>query len=250
MNRTVLITGAAIRLGNTIARALARAGWDVVVHARRSVSQADALCAELSACGVRAWRVTGDLLADSGPEAVFDAALACASHIDALVNNASLFERQPLTRATPADFERLWRVNTLAPILLTQRLAAHVASRHTTGSVVNLLDQRIAHANTGAVPYLLSKKALEAFTLAAALECAPALRINAVAPGAVLPPDAATAKEPAGGFPLGSRPTSEQVADAVRYLLDADAVTGQILFVDGGQHLDGAGDRPLETPAP
>ncbi len=244
MNRTVLITGAAIRLGNTFARTLARAGWDVVVHARHSAAQAEALCADLTACGVRAWHVDGDLLADGGPESVFDAALTCAGRIDALVNNASLFERQPLADSMPADFERFWRVNTLAPILLTQRLAAHVATRHTTGSVVNLLDQRIARANSGAVPYLLSKKALEAFTLAAALEYAPSLRINAVAPGAVLPPGATAAKEPAGCFPLGSRPTPEQVAEAVHYLLDAEAVTGQILFVDGGQHLDGAGDRP------
>jgi len=238
MNRTVLITGAAVRLGSAIARALARAGWSVVVHARRSVPEADALCADLAAGGVRAWRVTGDLLADNGPADVFDAALACAGRIEALVNNASLFERQPLAAATNADFERLWRVNALAPILLTQRLAAHVAARRTTGCVVNLLDQRIAHAGApGAIPYLLSKKALEAFTLAAALECAPTLRVNAVAPGAVLPPPAAAAKEPAGSFPLGARPNAEQIAEAVRFLLGAEAVTGQILFVDGGQHL-------------
>lgn len=237
MNRTVLITGAAVRLGRVMADTLARAGWDVIVHANRSAAQAQDLCARLAASGGHAWPVTGDLLAAGGPETVFGAALACAGRVDALVNNASQFALQPLAAATPDDFERLWRVNTLAPVRLTQLLAAHLAARHATGCVVNLLDQRIAHPNAGALPYLLSKKALEAFTLSAALELAPALRVNAVAPGAVLLPSTAAAKEPAGTFPLNARPSAGQVADAVRYLLEAQAVTGQILYVDGGQHL-------------
>ena len=242
MNRTVLITGAAIRIGNTIARTLARAGWEVIVHACRSGAQAEALCEELSAGGKRAWSVSGDLQPPDGPDAVFDAALAAAGRVDALVNNAASFARQPLAAALPADFERLWRLNTLAPVRLTQRLAAHLAGRRDTGCVINLLDQRIATAGTGAIPYLLSKKSLEAFTLSAALEFAPALRVNAVAPGAVLAPCAPQDNEPAGDFPLRERPTPEQIADAVRFLLDARAVTGQILYVDGGQHL-GTGCR-------
>jgi len=237
MSRTVLITGAGVRIGNAIADTLARAGWDVIVHAHRSATQADALCERLRAFGCRAWRVTGDLFTSEGPDAVFLAAVACAGHVDALVNNASLFVRQPLAAATPADFDRFWRINALAPIRLTQLLATHVAARRSSGSVVNLLDQRIAQPCTGAIPYLLSKKTLEAFTLSAALELAPHVRVNAVAPGAVCLPAAPESKEPAGAFPLHARPTSEQVANAVRFLLDADAVTGQILFVDGGQHL-------------
>jgi len=238
MNRTVLITGAAVRIGHVIAEALAKGGWDVIVHANRSANQAGALCAHLRTLGRQAWQATGDLLAPTGPDAVFDAALDAAGPIDALVNNASLFARQPLAEATPDDFERLWRVNTLAPIRLTQRFAAHLSARRTSGCAVNLLDQRIAHTGcAGATPYLLSKKALEAFTLSAALEFAPALRVNAVAPGAVLAPANADAKEPAGLFPLRDRPTAAHVADAVAYLLDASAVTGQILYVDSGQHL-------------
>lgn len=237
MNRTVLVTGAALRIGNAIARRLGASGWNVVIHANRSVAQADVLCAELTAAGHRAWRVAGDLSSAGGPEAVFDAAVAQAGTLDALVNNASVFGRQSLASATSLDFERQWRVNTLAPILLTQRFAAHIAARHAAGCVVNLLDQRIAHVHAGAIPYLLSKKALEAFTLSAALELAPAVRVNAVAPGAVLPAVTDGAKEPAGAFPLGFRPSVDHVADAVAYLLEAPALTGQILHVDGGQHL-------------
>jgi NAD(P)-dependent dehydrogenase (short-subunit alcohol dehydrogenase family) len=238
MNRTVLITGAAVRIGRRIAEILARRGWDVIVHAHRSTAQAEALCAELRSVGVHAWCVAGDLLAPSGPDRVFDAALDAAGHVDALINNASQFARQPLASATDADFERLWRINALAPIRLTLRLADHLTLRRASGCAVNLLDQRIAHAgSTGATPYLLSKKTLEAFTLTAAAECAPHLRVNAIAPGAVLPPVAQNAAEPAGRFPLEERPTADQVAQAAAYLLDAEAVTGQILYVDGGQHL-------------
>ncbi len=237
MNRIVLITGAAVRIGSSIAEALARAGWDVIVHAHRSAPQAQDLCVRLARFGGQAWRVSGDLLADDGPAAVFGAALACAGHVDALVNNASQFTRQPLTEATSADFDRFWRINTLAPVRLTQLLAAHLAGRHAAGCAVNLLDQRIAQPHGGDIPYLLSKKALEAFTLSAALELAPALRVNAVAPGAVLQPASPAAAEPAGAFPVNTRPTAAQVAEAVRYLLEAEAVTGQILYVDGGQHL-------------
>lgn len=235
MNRTVLITGAALRLGKAIAQGLAGVGWRVVVHAHHSVAEADALCAALAATGGTAWRITGDLHACGGPDAIFDAAVLAAGRLDALVNNAACFERQALASATAADFERLWRINALAPILLTQRLARHLAERGASGAVVNLLDQRIARPGIGATPYLLSKATLDVFTRSAALEFAPRVRVNAVAPGAVLPPS--TVLEPAGAFPLAARPTPEQVADAVRILLDAPSTTGQTLFVDGGQHL-------------
>ena len=238
MKRTVLITGAARRIGKAIAHALASAGWDIVIHAHRSAAQAETLCADLAAsCGARAWPVAGDLGTADGAGAVFDAALSRAGRIDALVNNAAIFGRQPLAAATAADFERHWRINTLAPILLTQRLARHVAERGAQGAVVNLLDQRVVRPCADAVPYLLSKVTLEAFTRSAALGLAQTVRVNAVAPGAVLLPVDAAASEPAGAFPLDTRPRPEAVADAVRYLLDADAITGQTLFVDSGQHL-------------
>lgn len=238
MKRTVLITGAARRIGRGIAETLARAGWDVVVHACRATAEAEALCTALSTdTGARTWHVSGDLSAQDGPEAVFDDALTQAGRIDALVNNASLFARQPLACATSADFDRQWRVNALAPMLLTQRLAEHLGRRDAAGCAVNLLDQRIARPDAAAVPYLVSKKALEAYTLAAARAFAPRLRVNAVAPGAVLPPADEAAREAAGAFPLSTRPSVGQVADAVRFLLEAEATTGQILFVDGGQHL-------------
>ena len=237
MSRTVLVTGAAVRIGRALVEALAAQGWDTVVHYHRSRKEAETLCDAVRAGGRHAWPVAADLSLPDGPDRLFDAAQVAAGPLDALVNNAADFARQPLACAAPADFDRFWRLNALAPIRLVQRLHAHLTARTARGCAVNLLDQRIAGAAVGAVPYLLSKRALEAFTLAAARELAPVLRINAVAPGAVLCPADAAAREPAGPFPTGTRPTPAQIAAAVCFLLDAAAITGQILFVDSGQHL-------------
>lgn len=237
VRRTVLITGAAQRIGRVIARTLATAGWSVGVHAHSSHEAAEVFCAELQSEGYCAWSVTGDLLAKNGAETLFNAAVASGGPLDALVNNAAQFTRQPLMETSAADFEQHWQLNALAPIQLTQCLAQHLRARQQTGCVINLLDQRIASPCKGAIPYLLSKKALEAFTLSAALELAPLLRVNAVAPGAVLPPTDPRGHEPAGRIPLNCLPAAEHIAEAVNYLLQATSVTGQILFVDGGQHL-------------
>lgn len=244
-DRTILVTGGAVRIGRSIVLALANAGADIVVHARRSRAEADALVALLRQQNRRAWRVTGDLAAPAGPADVFSAAIHAAGRLDGLVNNASIFARKPLAQCTQADFDAAWQINALAPMLLTRLLAEHVAQRSGKSSVpvagvVNLLDQRIAHASVGCMPYLVSKQALAAFTQSAAAELAPGLTVNAVAPGAVLLPVGSEGREPAGVAPLGRHATPEQVAAAVVFLLANPAITGQILYVDGGQHLGGA----------
>lgn len=230
--RTVLVTGGARRIGAAICRALAAAGWRVLIHANRSRAEARALAAELGGRNVAPF----DLATPEGVEGCFNAALdAAGGTLDALVNNASLFGRSPLLESGAEVFHRFWQVNTLAPITLTRRLAAHLLERGANGAVVQLLDQRIVCPGTGDIPYTLSKQALAAFTRSAAVELAPALRVNGVAPGAVLPPE--NIHEAAGTSPLGTRTTPEQVASAVRFLLESPFVTGQILFADCGQHL-------------
>jgi len=228
--RAVLVTGGAVRIGAAIAEALARAGWDVVVHAHRSHAEAEALCVRLRSLGVGAWRVGGDLAQSGAGAAVFAAACAAAGRLDAVVNNAAVF-------SVRGEMQGLRQVNTETPIELTRCLWEHLRGRGACGCAVQMLDQRIAADTTADTPYTQSKKMLAAFVREAALEMAPALRVNAVAPGAVLLPVSPEAREPAGYFPLGLRPTPVQVADAVRWLLEAEAVTGQTLFVDGGQHL-------------
>jgi len=124
----------------------------------------------------------------------------------------------------------------LAPLALTRRFAA----QKRPGKIINLLDRRITTHDTGYVPYMLSKKGLEELTKLAALELAPAITVNAIAPGAILPPpdhNRDTAWKPCGTGPLDARPEPTEVAEAMLYLLKADCITGQILFIDGGQHL-------------
>ena len=229
--RTVLVTGGARRIGAAICRALADGGWRVLIHANRSCGEARALAAELGGRVIAPF----DFAEADSADRCFEAALDAADGVlDALVNNAALFGRSPLLESGPEVFNRFWRVNTLAPITLTRRLAGHLRERGARGAVVQLLDQRIARSGNGDIPYTLSKQALAAFTRTAAVELAPTLRVNGVAPGAVLSPEGV--HEAAGASPLGTRATAEQVASAVRFLLEASCVTGQILFADSGQH--------------
>lgn len=241
-NRNVLVTGGAVRIGRAIVEALAAVGAGVIVHARDSQAAAETLAAGIRERGGRAWCVVGPLETPDGAAGVFRDALAAAGRIDGLVNNAAVFARQTLASSDAAAFERAWRVNALAPMLLTRLLAEQVAGADPTATwpvagVVNLLDRRIARPCAGCLPYWVSKQALAAFTTAAALELAPRMTVNAVAPGAALAPVASDAREPAGTIPLGRTCTPEQIAAAVVFLLASRSITGQILYVDGGQHL-------------
>ena len=223
--KRALVTGGAVRVGRAIVEALQAAGAEVVVHYLRSGAEAKALSP---------WTVKGDL---ADPEAC-SRIVAEAGPLDILVNNASLFTRDALPTATPERVRREFGVNLFAPMELVRAFAAQVRGE---GAVVNLLDRRIRGNDTTCAPYLLTKKALADFTRVAALEYAPAIRVNAVAPGPVLPPSGGAATEPMGHIPLGRPPVAGDVAGAVLFLLRAESITGQVVFVDGGQHLLGNG---------
>lgn len=258
-----LVTGGAIRIGRAICRALALRGCDVAIHYRRSKSAAKALAEELRGYGVRAWLVNGTLDTEKECRRIFAAAWKVTKGFDILINNAAVFHRERFLDITERKLWNELQANLVAPLVLTRLLARRILTQPSAsgrpqqalslparssapaqcGNVVNLLDCRITANKSGCLAYLLSKKMLAAATLDLALELAPYLRINAVAPGPVLPPRqhrGATAKVPAGPIPLKTQCTPEQVAQAVIFLLEADAVTGQIIFVDGGQHLLGS----------
>lgn len=245
--KTALITGGALRIGKALSQRLAEKGCNVAVHYRRSEEPARTLVRTLENLGVRAWAVPGNLDTVEGCDSLWKAAVSVAGNIDILVNNAAIFGRTPLREAHAEDFERFWRINTLAPVLLTRHFSrqAHLdpggedlPGALPRGLVINLLDQRIARPEAGTIPYALSKHALEAFTLAAALELAPRIRVNAIAPGAVLPPPGKRRiPEPAGHAPLPGRCTPSDIAEAAVFLLDSARITGQVLYVDAGQHL-------------
>ena len=217
MHGTVLVTGGARRLGKTIADALLARGWNVIAASRTSPDPAFAV----------------DLAESNGPARLFAAACAAVPDLCAVVNNAAVFSHD--AELPPDEAARLRAVNVDAPRALTELLAAHGG-----GAVVNILDCRALGRDkrdppVGDTPYLLTKRELLAATRADALRLAGRVRVNAVAPGPVLPPEAC--HERAGATPLGRHPTPEEVADAVAYLLSAESTTGAVIPVDGGQSL-------------
>ena len=230
--RTVLVTGAAKRLGASIARRLQADGHRPVIHYNGSGAEAAALAAELAAPMVQ-----GDLSELDGIDALFVRARAAAGGpIDGLVNSASafMFDRPP--EVDPALMTRLYAVNAAAPVLLASALARQddVAD----GAVVDILDQKLANPNPDFFSYSLTKAALASATVLMAQAFAPRVRVNAVSPGLTLPSGDQSAAEFAAvaRANLLERPVgADAVAAAVVYLLEAGSVTGQNLFVDAGQ---------------
>ncbi len=233
--KKALVTGGSARIGQALCLALADAGCDVLVHYRRSRRAAEALAARIRRQGRRAVALSADLTRPADCRRLIGAARRALGGLDILVNNAAVFYRRDLRHTGAADLRAAWELNLAAPVLLMRHFAAQTGA----GRVVNLLDQRIESNRSDSLAYSLSKKALAAATAAAALELAPSCAVNAVAPGPVLLPRRRTEREPAGAIPLRRRPVPEDIAAAVLFLLTSPAVTGQVIFVDGGQHLLG-----------
>jgi pteridine reductase len=235
--RVALVTGGAIRIGRAIALALAAEGMSVVVHFRRSEAEAAGLCQELASRGVRAWSMQGDFTDSAGAERVVERALVAAGSLDVLVNNASIFPRDDLETLTLDGLLDNIRVNAWAPFA-----ASRVFARRTgRGHIVNLLDSRVDDADWSHVGYILSKHVLAAMTRMMALAFAPNIAVNAVAPGLILPPPGAPhdyIDALADTVPLAQHGEPEQVARAVAYLATSAFVTGEVIYVDGGRHLE------------
>jgi NAD(P)-dependent dehydrogenase (short-subunit alcohol dehydrogenase family) len=236
----VLVTGSARRIGRAIALELAAQGWDIAVHCRGSQDEAQDTVAAIRALGVRAEAFSADLADEAATRALVPAAVEALGRLDAVVNNASLFEHDTVESFTHAAMERHWKANTAAPVLLAQALHTHLAARDARGCVVNLLDQKLWNPNPDHLSYTLSKAALESATTLLALALAPRLRVAGVAPGVTLPSGPMDEQQFAAAHamtPLGRSSTAEDVARAVRFVLESPALTGTTLLVDGGQHL-------------
>ena len=239
--RTALVTGAARRLGRTCAQALAGLGADVVIHYNRSEAEARALADMLAEQGARVFTVQGDLAVPGTADAIFDRAVEQAGAIDILVNNASIYEPGRLADLTPEALQRNLDLHAFSPLVLARRLR----DQGGTGVVINLLDARPVTRDPAHAGYIISKHVLAGLTETMAVEFAPRVRVNAVAPGAVLPPegtDAAHLEKLAHANPLKRLGSADGIAAAVLYLVGADFVTGQTLYVDGGYHLGGTHD--------
>ena len=237
-----LVTGSARRIGAAIARALHAAGYDLALHCRHSRGELDALAAELEAARPGSTFVQQADLADFDrlPELIAHT-IGRYGRLDALVNNASSFQSTPIGTATPAQWDALFASNARAPFFLAQAAAPHLAA--TRGAIVNLTDIYGERPLRDHTLYCMAKAALIMLTKSLALELGPEVRVNAVSPGAILWPEegGTTAAQQAmlGRTPLARTGTPEEVAEAVRWLLqDAHYSTGQVLHLDGGRLLN------------
>jgi pteridine reductase len=240
----VLITGSARRIGAAIARELHAAGARVVAHCNRSRAEAEALADELNALRPRSCAVVqGDLLDIAAAPRIVAEARAAFGRLDALVNNASSFHATPLEAIGMRDWEELVGTNLRAPLFLAQAAAPWL--RESRGAIVNIADIHAERPLRGFLVYSVAKAGLAALTRALAVELGPEVRVNAVAPGAILWPEegmhfeAREQERIARQTPLGRVGEPADVARAVKYLLfDAPFVTGQVLAVDGGRSVN------------
>jgi pteridine reductase len=236
-----LITGGAKRVGAVIARSLHAAGYDLALHCRHSVNEAEALAAELTAQRANSTLVLQAELADTRKlPRLIDATLARYGRLDALVNNASAFYSTPISEASVEQWNELFASNAQAPFFLAQ--AALPALRAAHGAIVNLVDIYAERSIANYPIYVMAKGALVAMTRTLALDLAPDVRVNGVAPGAVMWPSDGKSYDDQQAVmartPLGRAGTPEDVASAVLWLLrDAPFVTGQIIRVDGGRSI-------------
>ncbi len=237
--RAALVTGAAHRIGRAIAEDLAACGFAVGVHYRRSAAVAAETVAAIKAAGGKAVALKADLAREEETVALLAEATAALGPVGVLVNNASVFERDDVGTVTRASWDEHMEPNLRAPFVLTQDFA-RMLPPGSEGVVVNLLDQRVWNLSPFFVSYTLSKAGLWTLTQTLALALAPRIRVNAVGPGPTLPNVRQTLEDfqqQLDNVPLGRGATPAEICRAVRFILEARSMTGQMIALDGGQHL-------------
>lgn len=232
-----LVTGGARRIGRAIVLALAGRGHDVAIHHRDSADDAQALVDEVRALGRRAAVVSADLTDEAEVRGLIPEAVAALGPLSVLINNASVFEEDHLGALSRATWDAHLETNLRAPVVLIEAFAEQAPDG---SAVVNLLDQRVLKPDPRFVSYALSRNGLWWATRTLAQALAPRIRVNGVGPGPTLASihqSAADFEAEASTVPLGHGSSPEDIASAVLYLIDARSVTGQMIAVDGGQHL-------------
>ena len=236
---TVLITGAARRIGRAIALDLARAGWQVCVHYRHSAAEAEALVSEIRGLGAAGAAVAGDLAAQADVERLVPACREALGVPVCLINNASEFLLDTVGTVTPDTWDTHLDINLKAPVFLARSLFLNLPEG-TQGNVINIIDQRVWKLTPDFFSYTISKAGLWTATRTLAQALAPRVRVNAIGPGPVLKSihqtDADFAREAASTL-LGHGPSPDEIAAAVRFILASPSLTGQMVALDGGQHL-------------
>lgn len=237
--RSALVTGAGRRVGRAIALRLARAGWNVAVHYGRSHAEAEETADGVRAAGRQAVILATELADEDQVATLVHRAAEALGPIGLLVNNASLFEPDRLASLTRAGWDRHMAINLRAPVVLMQRFAERLPAA-SDGVIVNILDQRVWNPTEEFLSYTVTKTALWSLTRTLALDLAPRIRVCGVGPGPTLPnprQDRGLFDAQAASVPLRHGADPDEIGDAVAYLADARSVTGQMIAIDGGQHL-------------
>ena len=236
---TALVTGAAHRIGRALALSLAADGWLVALHYHRSAQAAQDLAEEITRAGGQAFPVDADLAREDEVQTLIPRLLGEIGPIGLLVNNASVFERDQAMTATRTSWDLHMETNLRAPFVLSQIFAAQLPEGQ-SGSIVNVIDQRVWNLTPDFTSYTISKAGLWALTQMMAMALAPNIRVNAIGPGPTFPnwqEGELGLRREALNIPLEKSVSGKEIADGVLYLARAPSVTGVLLCVDGGQHL-------------
>jgi len=237
--KVAIVTGGAVRLGKALALALAEQGTRVVVHYGSSAGPAQETVRQVQALGSEALAVQADLSNPAEAPPIVERAEARFGQADILVNSAGIFEPGNWDDTTEANWDRHFAINLKSPFFLSQAFARHVGPER-AGHIVNIADWRGARPGTDYVAYTLTKAALIAMTKSLALAMAPNIQVNAVAPGMILPPpgrDETYLERMASKIPAQRIGSPAEIAKTLIFLLRSDFVTGELIFVTGGEHL-------------
>ena len=248
--QAALVTGAGRRIGRALALALAEAGWTVAIHYNRSETEANETVAQIEAQGGRARAVRADLADETATESLIARAADAVGPLTLLVNNASIFDNDLWDTVTNESWDQHMRVNLRAPFVLIQEFARRRPPR-VSANVVNLIDERVWNPTPFFVSYTVSKMGLWGLTQTLALALAPEVRVNAIGPGPTLQSVHQTPEQfrrQWAMMPLRRPIAVEEICRALRFILDAPSMTGQMIALDGGQHLGWAqpGGAPPE----
>ena len=237
--RSALVTGGAKRIGLAISRSLAAAGWAVAVHHNRSEAAAQALGAEIEAAGGRAAALAADLAAEAETATLVPRAVEALGPLGLLVNNAAVYDFDRVDTATRANWDFHMEINLRAPFRLIQDFA-EALPEDAGGLVVNVLDERVLNLTPNFATYTLSKSGLWTLTRSLALALAPRIRVNGIGPGYALPErgqDRGDFDRAAARMPLGRGTDPDEICTALQFLIATKSITGQMIALDGGQHL-------------
>ena len=244
--KAALVTGGARRIGRALCLALAEAGFAVAVHHHSSGEAARAVTEEIQKIGAASAALSADLADEDQVGALLPRAEAALGPIGILVNNASVFENDLAPTVTRNSWDRHIEVNLRAPFVLMQQFAVRLPAEN-GGVIINLLDERVWNLTPFFLSYTLSKAGLWTLTQTMALALAPRIRVNAIGPGPTLPSPRQTKEQFAAqvrAMPLQRGTSPAEIAAALRFILDAPAMTGQMIALDGGQHLGWAHRAP------